>query len=285
MQRYGAVLYENCEKRAKTLEILAKYGFNEFVDYVREHKIALYEDEKRQHCVWNRAYLLRNEILNDSLLVKAILDKHIDSNIILTLIKYDTSFRSMPNLSFPLKEFIKVTNRNSGVEDILPYNIINDITKYLPQVLVRENSARIVLNGTIIKESPGGPTGKQGVIGAGDDGYGGSIFSPHIKQYLNDPYSLLLALFVRGDSNLIDEILKLYPQLYEFIPGTFEIFLIDKTSGQELERISKYITVPYAYHFASQWRCENLDYLKCHGFQYYINAIFEIDPWICIVWK
>lgn len=272
---YELPLTMDCYRREKALKILFEQGFENFACYVVGHNVALKGKNGRGHYVRTKAYLLRNESHNDSFLTKAILTNYIHSNDIYKLITHNNVERlqCIPSLSYPVEQFIKIKHRSLWNTELLPQSILNSITQYSIGSDYYTGGSR-------------GRVGYRGPVGPGDDGYGGSWrgASPCMRQFINDPYSLLMALFIRGDRNLIDQILAYHPQLHAYLPGTLELFLIDKTTHTELVQISSYITVPYAYDYAIQHYTGNYNFLKCPTSYQYTNSVYEVDEKLSNIW-
>lgn len=168
-----------------------------------------------------KKYLLRDELLNDCFFVKAILDLNIKTEKLINLIQLS-----------------------------LESNLISLFTVQKIDPKYVQNFIEIVEIGS----HPLGIRGPRGMIGPGDDGFGGRYCGavPCIRQYFDDPYDILMALFIRADDELIKFMLQKFPSLNLFLRGTLELFLIDEDSFSELKRISEYVYHEYAYNFSEK---------------------------------
>lgn len=206
-----AIFIKDCSRRAEALKLL--YGdmnIKDFVIYIRANRICLTEHHERLHKVRAVSYYLRDEICNDSLLVEAII-RNIHSDKIIKLIKLALA---------------------GHLPDLLP-----DINIKYPESYIRFRHEPT----SDYKESHGiqGPKGSRG---PGDDGYGGHCCGDALclRKYMNDPLSLLIALFIHEDENLCEKIIEMLPSLKDLLPLALECFIVNKDIIQ-LKRITKYI--------------------------------------------
>lgn len=262
-------LFATCERRQKALEVLKQKGYADFARHCVDNNIQLHDNCGRGHMMRIKAYLLRDETLNDGFFVKAILNKDIKSEDLMKLVE----------LSLECKEISLFTVERINIKYI--ENFIE---------IVKDYSFRM--------------RGCRGQIGPGDDGFGGRYCgaTPCIRQYLNDPYDILMALFVRGNIKLVDFMLDVYPDLKHFLKGTLELFLIDENAYVELSRIVEYLRSldihqarntcvhhEYAYNFAKRRYPdvkEKYEFLKKEGFDLEIkeNERFFVKTELITVW-
>lgn len=283
-------ILSDSHRRQKALKLLQEKGFEEFAYYVVGHNVPLFYPGGRRHKVRTKEYLLRKEDYYDSVLVKAILHPSISSEDIYKMMQHDHMGRlkCLPNLTSPANNFINVYSSNLWDSDLLPPTILDTVITYSTHWRsTKDNTIHGPYGETIIYK---GPRGARGIVGPGDDGYGGSWCGadPCVRQYLHDPYDLLMALFIRGDTVLIDNVLNLCERsevsLKTYLPGALELFLIDKAAQKELHLINKYIKVPWAYDYAKFNYGDGYKFLKGSGWRLYRGCAYCVDPGLWNIW-
>lgn len=200
----------DCRRRRLALKTLAKHGYNKFALHVIEYNVPLFKVQPRLHQLRTKRYLLKDEMYNDSLLVCAILNKSVSSAIIHKL--------------------------------FLP-PIHSRLATFSPTYMFEYEVIEFIQISDVINDSPKESCDESVALSDNQDSSG-------YMQYLNDPYSVLMALFIRRDISLIREILHIHPQFIAYLLGTFQLFLIDETALRELKVISTFVHYKYAYDFA-----------------------------------
>lgn len=261
-----------CLRRRKAINIIKEKGVKKFAIYARTKNIVLSDKQYYRHKMCNITYLMRDEFYNNSLLAKIILEK-IDSNKIIKII----------NLGL-----------QGYLPDLLPnfdhYDNNNDLNKSL----IIDDSENVIIG-------PKGAVGMKGPRGPGDDGYGGNYCGssgPCIRQFLNDPLSLLMAIILHPDEQLLTIVINKIKKLKKYMTRAFEVFLIDGIDGIEpMKRIIKYVnvnnnnndininnTLSYAFGFIEKYYTNELHnykfllpFAKSHNMNYvFPNGIVNI---------
>ena len=254
-------LLGDCNRRKRALEILQIYGVDAFAKYVVEKNVALHRSCLiRKHDVRSKFYLLRNEDNNDNFFVKAILNKKIpisDLMKIFTLSKCFDRLTLVDPRSFTHNKNDKDFELKDNDSVVHSKNLNNiDLTNTESFEYNKDSHLFTVIKvKDKLENNQRGICGPVGQIGPGDDGYGGSYCgaAPAMRQYINDPYFVLMALFIRGNTELIDFILSEKPKFKFYLEKVMEMFLIDEDNEMkninELKLISKYVSWPLAYNF------------------------------------
>lgn len=203
---YVLEIIGDCRRRRLALKTLIRHGYEKFAHHVIEYNVPLFKIQPRIHQLRNKRYLMHDAMYHDSLLVRAILNKSVSSDVIHKLF--------MPPEHPRLATF-------------LPSHMFQyEVTEFIE-----------------ILEFPSTDKKEPDAAESVDD-------SVAYNQYLNDPYSVLMALFIRRDIPLIHEILDMYPHFVPYLLGTFQLFLIDETALEELRAIHAFVHYKYAYDFA-----------------------------------
>lgn len=210
----------DCRRRRLALKTLTRHGYTKFARHVIEYNVPLFRINTRKHASRTKRYLMRDDMYNDSLLVCAIINKSVSSAVIHKLFMQPdhprlATFSSSHIFDYPVEEFIHI--HSSTPSTFVPADVNED-----------------------------SDDDEDSVASSIDEQEDGLTYS----QFLNDPYSILMALFIRRDIPLIQEILQLHPSFHKYLLGTFQLFLIDETAIEELKAISMFVHYKYAYDFA-----------------------------------
>lgn len=219
--KFEIVLHDT-SRRLDALNVLKEKGFDEFAIKVAKENISLHYPGFRSHKMRSKYYVMRKEDLNDNFFAKAVLDKEVSSEDLIKLFDLSFEFERFEIIYQPTFEHVE-----SFIE-------IRDKTWV---------------------DNYKGPCGVRGIIGPGDDGYGGKhcgFNQPELRQFLNDPYSILMTLFIRGDRKLIDHVLEKDTRYKPFLPGTMELFLNSEGAFEEIKLMNEYTTNVLAHDFITR---------------------------------
>jgi hypothetical protein len=246
------ILYRDCERRKKGIEMLLKNEFEQFMLYVVPERVPLFNAGVRRHNIRSKKYLLRDEFYNTNLLVKAIL-KGVSTSNILRMIDY-------------------------GVLGMLEGLTPKDVELYSSFITVKVPDA-------INVDGPKGIRGMRGESGPGDDGYGHSACgsTPGYRQFLNDPISFVQSLFIHSDSNMAKLVLEKLPSYKKFLKYVFEIFLVcdDVEEVRKMYEYDAEIAPSFSYDFSRKHLKNDYSFIAN---KVWCDDVYQFDEGLFNIW-